>query len=60
MIYRQVDGKIKGITKKQTGRKDYAPAFAEEAVRERAAALSDEELSWALDELIKRGRLVTE
>ena len=32
-------------------------AFDEEAVRDRAAALDDEELAWAVDELTKRGRI---
>ncbi len=52
------NGKIKEVKNLKMLHKNHiVSAFEEEAVRDRAAALDDEELRWAVDELTKRGRI---
>lgn len=58
MILRNVNGKLHEVKNlKFLNKKHLSPTFEEETVRTIAAALDDEELAWAVDELTKRGRI---
>ena len=58
MIYQRERNKLKEVRNlKLLNKKHVAARFEEETVRDRAAALDDDELFWAIDELTKRGRI---
>lgn len=57
-LFVRENNKVKEVKDlKRLNKNHIASAFAEETVRERAAALDNEELMWAVDELTKRGRI---
>ena len=58
MIYRREKNRVVEVRNpNRLHKRHLATAFEEEAVRERALAMDDEELEWAIDALTKAGRL---
>ena len=58
MIYRRENNKVHEVKNlKLMHKKHLSPTFEEDTVRSIAAALDERELAWAVDELIKKGRI---